>query len=315
MPSDLGPRIMRRRATGTLAVLTLCVAGCREGVAPFEARRGFDFQQQLTFGAGDDLAPGWTPDGERLIYYTDNYGPMPCIAGVMLSIPARGGTAHPILAGAQLRSLRPLVQPSISRSGERVAYFDLLGPTPDCRGAPVVAAFLRVRALDAVSNMLADHAIEVDDWRGVSWAPDDSRVAFIADLSLAIWRVGAPSVDIIPDTRTASDPAWAPDGERIAFATNTGSMATIWIINSDGTGRVGLGDGGDPAWSPDGRFVYAARGNAIVRIEAATGASTVVPGTQQGRAPAVSPDGRRLAFVRESAQMPHSYDVWVIDLP
>jgi Tol biopolymer transport system component len=143
-------------------------------------------------------------------------------------------------------------------------------------------------------------------------------------------------------------PAWSPDGEWIAFAQYeriaSQVIHCIYIFNeqhacserriihhhddprvvlvrADGTDRVALGDltgttGTDPAWSPDGRHVYVSStepGYTIIsRIDVETFAFDVIEGTEGGIEPAVSPDGRRLAFARPGDA---GHDIWVVDLP
>src|SRR5690606_33983391 len=117
--------------------------------------------------------------------------------------------------------------------------------------------------------------------------------------------------------------AWSPDGAWIAYVefartdsvtyecscvlgkapeaasrTVYDSVGTLVLVRPDGSERVELGAGEDRAWSPDGEWIYARRDDRIVRMPRGGGAATVVPDTDRGRAPAVSPDGSRLAFSR-----------------
>ena len=101
----------------------------------------------------------------------------------------------------------------------------------------------------------------------------------------------------------------------------------IVLTRPDGSASQVLGQGTDPAWSPDGLYVYAsARSDGspmIVRMPVDGGPVTTVPRTERGIEPAVSPDGRRLAFARSAPPdepgapydpgAPH--DVWVLELP
>ena len=109
-------------------------------------------------------------------------------------------------------------------------------------------------------------------------------------------------------------PAVSPDRRRVAFVTERGALMTMRL---DGTGRRLLTrDGGcTPAWAPSGRTIffvrYRARSEyaatscgAIFRVGAGGGrARRVTAGyaarprfTRSHEDPAVSPDGRRLAF-------------------
>src|SRR5215210_1244136 len=68
--------------------------------------------------------------------------------------------------------------------------------------------------------------------------------------------------DVTPTpTLDESDPSWSPDGRRIAFAVAEagGAFTSIFVMNSDGSGRKRLVRGGvwqrSAAWSPDGRRI------------------------------------------------------------
>ncbi|MFM2165307.1 MAG: hypothetical protein RL325_1744, partial [Planctomycetota bacterium] len=73
-------------------------------------------------------------------------------------------------------------------------------------------------------------------------------------------------------------PSWAPDGGKIVFTTvvSPGSDAEwpeqsdIWIINADGTSRIGLTNGRfrnmQPTWGADGRVYFVSNRNGIENI-------------------------------------------------
>jgi Tol biopolymer transport system component len=303
-------------ATRVLAcALAVSLVSCREAT-PYEPPEPFQFHEQLTFGAGEDAGPTWTPDGEALLYYTNDYQPLPCIRGVMLTIPAGGGTAVPLLEDVQLSSRRALVAPALSLDGSRVAYFDLLGPLPLCRDPePVTDAFLRVRQLGSTTNMLDDPYVQVFDWTHVTWAPDNQRVAFADSTGIHVWSIDDSPPVLIPNTELAETPAWSPTGDRIAFVIVTDDVPRILLTDTAGEVQTVIDEADGPAWSPDGTHIYARRGDDIVRLRLADGVTETIAGASFGRSPAPSPDGRRLAFVRNKAITSGDGDVWVIDLP
>lgn len=170
-----------------------------------------------------------------------------------------------------------------------------------------------------------------------SWAPDGERIAFSDGLSVHVWTIGDPTSSVVPGTEDGVSAAWSPDGEWIAFTAmpradstvreclctdSTPLYQTVYgtgprmlvIIRPDGSGRIELGEGEDPAWSPDGEFIYVRRDDMIVRIPSAGGDGVPVANTERGRAPAVSPDGQRLAFSRWKPQSTLDYDIWVVSL-
>ena len=136
--------------------------------------------------------------------------------------------------------------------------------------------------------------------------------------------------------RQLSAPEWSPDGRHIAFTVGepeTNSSA-IFVATPDGEiRRLSLARRGAPEqagepvmrtllpepWTPDGASVFYLAGGDIRAADARTGAARTVvdfgatsPGytPQQyfnGPDPVLSPDGSKLAYIRES-------ELWVLDL-
>lgn len=168
-----------------------------------------------------------------------------------------------------------------------------------------------------------------------SWSPDGERLVFSDGLSLFVWNVGAGTPQPLPGTEDGVLPAWSPDGQRIAYArwlrvdsllatcgcvTPPGLVSyeriSYWVfmevrlIAPDGTGAISLGPGDEPAWAPDGQSLFVRRDGRIVRVAVDGTVLGAVPGTEGGHDPAVSPDGRFLAFARDD----EGYDIWVVSL-
>jgi Ca2+-binding RTX toxin-like protein len=98
-----------------------------------------------------------------------------------------------------------------------------------------------------------------------------------------------------PDGQAIAHPAVAPEGARVAYSRG----GSIYVAGPDGTGERFLVAGTMPAWTPNGQRVYYVASDDIrsVRDDGSLG----VPFATTSRvetAPAVSPDGRSVAFVR-----------------
>jgi hypothetical protein len=110
--------------------------------------------------------------------------------------------------------------------------------------------------------------------------------------------------------------SWSPDGTRIAYESSSDDRRGLHVINADGSGDILLMAGtpgrmqAGGSWSPDGRqltFATIYSENAIYVVNAdGTGLRQIVT---EGRAPAWSPDGSRIAFDVPSGG---SWDVYTV---
>jgi eukaryotic-like serine/threonine-protein kinase len=165
-----------------------------------------------------------------------------------------------------------------------------------------------------------------------TFSPDGSEVAYAWDrgreggnrcIWVRTWEGAGKAV-----TNCAGDefdPAWSPDGSEIAFLRRSGPTIKVMIVPAGGGAeRESGGISGVAApnkrrltWAPGGRELIVSdqrsgggEGLSLYRLDLRTARKTVLttpsPGTSD-LAPAFSPDGRSLAFLRSSAAVSELY--------
>jgi TolB protein len=154
-----------------------------------------------------------------------------------------------------------------------------------------------------------------------AWSPDGRWLAF--SMRGDIWKLPAEGGTAIALTKGPSyhfEPAWSPDGSRIAFSMDTDGNLDIGVASADGGAVQRITDHRavdvEPAWSRDGAGLYfvsaRAGGFRIFRHDFATRTDTVVV---TGFQPAVSPDGKQLAYVASVQGRLGTGGLWVKELP
>jgi Tol biopolymer transport system component len=121
-----------------------------------------------------------------------------------------------------------------------------------------------------------------------------------------------PILRAVPSQLTSApglqgEPALSPDGSQVAFVSDEGGTPHIWIVDANGAATLQLTSGEDPdhdpAWLQDGSAILFTRirngRQGIWRVPRLGGVATLL--VADAADPSVSPDGLRLAFVREFA--------------
>ena len=170
----------------------------------------------------------------------------------------------------------------------------------------------------------------VTQHRHPSWSPDHSKIVYAAGVKFsgtyALWivdlKTGAQK-EFVPAAAGQDRPSWSPDGTRIAY----GSAGNLWVKDADaaaGDPAEQLTSGGAveerPVWSPDGGTLYYNLGVAgnrdlyakspVTLAGAETGVLT--DATKDDWQPALSPDGKRLCFLR--GQQDNTADIWTVNV-
>jgi len=118
-----------------------------------------------------------------------------------------------------------------------------------------------------------------------------------------------------------TDPAVSPDGTLVAYAAEDRGQFDVWVVRSSGGNPIRLteGRGSDrsPTWFPDGSaiaFVSSRDGReGVWKVPPLGGTPTLV--VQDAAEPSISPDGKRVAFVRREASGENRVYVAPVDSP
>ena len=122
--------------------------------------------------------------------------------------------------------------------------------------------------------------------------------------SLHLWETSEAGEEVSFETADF-EPAWAPDGRVIAFSSSRAGGG-IYVIAPSGRGlrRLVPGNAGDLEWSPDSKQIAFMTSDGISVVQA-SGRGTVreILHGREFSLPAWAPDGRRLAIVKEEADL------------
>jgi Tol biopolymer transport system component len=167
-----------------------------------------------------------------------------------------------------------------------------------------------------------------------AWSPDGQKIAWRSNRSgdAEVWVMSADGSNPQQLTNRPGvddEPAYSPDGTKLAIRVCEPSC-NVWVMNADGSGARELPESfDDPAWTPDGsKIAFRASGIGAgsppdIHVEpwdAADGSAktNLTNDTDSNVDPAFSPDGTRMAYVRQpsqqSAERTGFGDIWVLDV-
>lgn len=265
---------MRGRSSAMVALLALALAGCRDATEAFAVNDRpalpTSVAVRLTFSASDDRSPSWSPGSDTIHYAARSADLAPAAPSTVLSIPREGGIAALAFSNVQSAGTAGLnlIAPERFRQGDRTAFVELGPMRPDLPCVAPEVLLCPWPLTDSRSVQLRDARIRVRDLAESADPTLDPAVAMTFE------GPQLDTVDVIPGY-----PTWITRFHPFQFE---------YLRQGD----LPFG----PSWSPDGGRLAVSDGTRVLVWDVEAGTTTVVPGTEDGRAPAWSADGQWIAF-------------------
>ena len=204
--------------------------------------------------------PLWSRDGSQIIFSRAPSG--------VFVVEADGSRMWPLPPDSPMGTPTSPgnFSPALSPDGSRVAYAMVVKANDTAR--------IVTSAIDGSDLRKLTKNKAVDAYP--AWSPDGTQIVFYSDrdLSAGFFHMyimdsdGSNERSLVSSVMsTEHPPVWSPDGSRIAFVTfqagfvggesgNRPDRHIVHTIRPDGSGLIELGDAASsPAWSPDGRRI------------------------------------------------------------
>jgi eukaryotic-like serine/threonine-protein kinase len=247
----------------------------------------------------------WLADGSRILYSSARRSTVFYLPTLHLwMIPPAGGTPEQLTFGESGDET-----PDTDRDGRIVVsrkhmQFDIWKFPVDGQPAENVQRAVRITH-------------QTGQVQTPTLSPDDRAMAYLSDTGGHgnLWVMDLASGETHQITYEKSEdlvmgvPIWSPDGNSITYATTrpagSGRGVGYWTVHPDGSGlRFTVPEGAWVTWSPDSKWLYYADSSPVrptgsfrLLKSPVDGGAAVVVRSDNGRGPAVAPDGSALYYV------------------
>lgn len=266
---------------------------------------------RLTNNNAMDCEPAWSPDGNRLAFWSNRDG------GKEIYLMNADGSNVKRLTNNLVDDVNPSWSPDGSRilfESERDGNRELY--VMDTEGGNQV-------------RLTRDNAVDST----ATWSPDGSLIAFASNrdtgppynpYNMDIYVMNADGSHvrrIVDDPEYDVGPQWSPDGRKIVFMTGRNGNFDVYQMNADGTDQRNMTSDykrsdGAPVWSIDGHNIVFARGiegkdQLFVMDADGSNLKRVTHNSANNSSPGWSPDGSKLIF---QTDQDGNWEIYVISV-
>lgn len=186
-----------------------------------------------------------------------------------------------------------MVNNAVSRDGNHFAYVSQQGGQwgLDIANNDGTNSLRRISTLEVGSASGGPVDLDGDNFSGVCWSPDASKLIFSSGIGNAteLFVINADGTGKTQLTHNESADfwcQWSPDGTKVAFQIkNVGGNFDVGVMNTDGSGYRNLTNTSsinefDPVWSPDSTSIAFISNNSMQNVKVdGSGLSQLIDGS------------------------------------